>query len=524
MNTVDTGDGDSSSERGSRGTTTLRVNSASQFLGLAAEREKLAPPRFWDARIRVGRLPPAILALLGLQVAAFTGALTILAICGEAPASFGRYDIFNRQQHGTRNGTTGAWVDYISIVGLEAVPSGSLTSEQIAELLAPARRERAMAVAEDEQQAQHATSWLESINVPRRDPASYSGSLLIVGAEKERAPSTEPPCPVRSSVTSSGVGDVSNRRTTTGWVPHVATCSTCCTCIMDRRALEGLAIISIAAWSPTTPSRKTAITQEASNNANTKNGYAPHYWDYIATHHQHSLEPNMPATSAMITAMLKETEGSQFANSSAASSPANGSSGHLDASHDDIPFDGDSFLLPTEKGTHHESEIVDSSAAASLVGPLTWSPHELGMPGLLGLPHCPACRGCTTAFWSMPKVAVAFNHTFVLSEGASHANIFAATSTRAYKGVGVAKLFCIPDGSILDKEGKERSRCFQKKAQLMYAKVAAVDRLISQLGVNSDSHTLIPRVWIERVSGVVPSGSRYSTTLSLPQHHALYHQ
>eukprot|EP00951_Prasinocladus_malaysianus_P005311 scaffold37726_cov45-Prasinocladus_malaysianus.AAC.1 len=65
--------------------------------------------------------------------------------------------------------------------------------------------------------------------------------------------------------------------------------------------------------------------------------------------------------------------------------------------------------------------VLVTRSSSPLTGHLTWSPQALNNMELNGLPACQVCAGCTTLFFSMPSSTRAFNQTFKLGSGASHA-------------------------------------------------------------------------------------------------------
>ena len=94
-------------------------------------------------------------------------------------------------------------------------------------------------------------------------------------------------------------------------------------------------------------------------------------------------------------------------------------SGLLDPSDDLVPF----LLRPFFPSDQYANIEGRQRIEPRTRGYLSWSPDMLGNGIREGLPHCDVCHGCTTHISQMPKRISAFNHSFTMGGGASHASV-----------------------------------------------------------------------------------------------------
>ncbi|MEW5307325.1 MAG: hypothetical protein WDW36_009731 [Sanguina aurantia] len=114
-------------------------------------------------------------------------------------------------------------------------------------------------------------------------------------------------------------------------------------------------------------------------------------------------------------------------------------------------------------------------------------------------PFCQRCRGCSTSLQILARSGSKqlFNTTFRDETGASPSWLFVTPTDKTPNGKAVIKVACIPVGKTAsEKFPRCQAELAAEDARVYYA----VERIAEECGLMD----VIPKVWVERVNGVIP--------------------
>lgn len=121
------------------------------------------------------------------------------------------------------------------------------------------------------------------------------------------------------------------------------------------------------------------------------------------------------------------------------------------------------------------------------------------------LPRCEKCHGCSTELKTLDRTVKIGPHKYTNEPGASPASLFAASSTRAVGGWGVAKTWCFRKFHRNGEEYKappcDKNTKIKRRYQRMIARVEAMQALADECGIGD----VTVRHWRERIRSSHPT-------------------
>eukprot|EP00200_Dunaliella_tertiolecta_P002061 CAMPEP_0202342448 /NCGR_PEP_ID=MMETSP1126-20121109/3006_1 /ASSEMBLY_ACC=CAM_ASM_000457 /TAXON_ID=3047 /ORGANISM="Dunaliella tertiolecta, Strain CCMP1320" /LENGTH=474 /DNA_ID=CAMNT_0048933401 /DNA_START=1018 /DNA_END=2442 /DNA_ORIENTATION=+ len=123
---------------------------------------------------------------------------------------------------------------------------------------------------------------------------------------------------------------------------------------------------------------------------------------------------------------------------------------------------------------------------------------SLDPPNKRSLPTCDRCYGCNTHLQRIDGASTHFNVTYKPEEGASSTWTFKATTNRTASKEAVVKVYCLPVSK--NTLQLQSSGCATSHVMRNVQLNMAMDQVASDCGF----HDIVPRVWLDRVEGIVP--------------------
>ena len=113
------------------------------------------------------------------------------------------------------------------------------------------------------------------------------------------------------------------------------------------------------------------------------------------------------------------------------------------------------------------------------------------------LPNCTECYGCNTKLAPMQSSSNFLDRTYAHEKGATASFLFRATTNQTASGGAVAKVYCVP---VPKREGGKYPTCAPSTVLKNMRLLLAIQKLRDECGFED----LVPRVWVDRVDGVMP--------------------
>mmetsp|Transcript_5477 Transcript_5477/g.12120 ORF Transcript_5477/g.12120 Transcript_5477/m.12120 type:complete len:525 (+) Transcript_5477:133-1707(+) len=113
------------------------------------------------------------------------------------------------------------------------------------------------------------------------------------------------------------------------------------------------------------------------------------------------------------------------------------------------------------------------------------------------LPNCTRCYGCNTELSSMADQSQFFDRTFTNEKGATSSWLFRATTNRTDSGMAVAKVYCMP---LPKRQGGRVPTCAPDTILKNMKLLLAIEKIREECGFED----LIPKIWVDQISAVVP--------------------
>ncbi|MEW5300694.1 MAG: hypothetical protein WDW36_003606 [Sanguina aurantia] len=118
------------------------------------------------------------------------------------------------------------------------------------------------------------------------------------------------------------------------------------------------------------------------------------------------------------------------------------------------------------------------------------------------LPNCTQCYGCSTHLMSMAESTRFADRNFTNEKGATSGWLFRAHTNKTASGIAVVKAYCIPVAKV---KGGKIAQCNPATILRTMKLFLAIQRISKDCGFED----MVPRVWIDKIDGVVPSNSYY---------------
>ncbi|MEW5313837.1 MAG: hypothetical protein WDW38_005372 [Sanguina aurantia] len=118
------------------------------------------------------------------------------------------------------------------------------------------------------------------------------------------------------------------------------------------------------------------------------------------------------------------------------------------------------------------------------------------------LPNCTQCYGCSTHLMSMAESTRFADRNFTNEKGATSGWLFRAHTNKTASGIAVVKAYCIPVAKV---KGGKIAQCSPATILRTMKLFLAIQRISKDCGFED----MVPRVWIDKIDGVVPSNSYY---------------
>lgn len=113
------------------------------------------------------------------------------------------------------------------------------------------------------------------------------------------------------------------------------------------------------------------------------------------------------------------------------------------------------------------------------------------------LPNCTVCYGCNTHLAPMDAESKFLGTVYANEKGATSSWLFRATTNLTKSGVAVVKVYCVP---IPKRAGGKVPTCSPITVMKNMQLLVAIEKISQDCGLDD----IIPKVWIDKVEGVIP--------------------